>query len=89
VTVYNSLPPEPAPDNTDAEPAVTIGMISTAVAALLTLIVALGLPINDHVQAALLAVIATAAPIVTALWTRGRVYSPQTVARLLAAARSK
>lgn len=89
MTVYNTLPPEPEANSADAEPALTVGMVLSAVTALLSLLVAVGLPVSGRVQAAILAVIATVAPIVTALWARGRVYSPQTVARLLAAARSK
>lgn len=55
------------------EPAVTIGAISALVAAVLVLLVQLGVPISEDLQVAILAVIAAAAPIATGILTRARV----------------
>lgn len=60
------------------EPAWTIGAISTAVAGVLALLIAFGVPLTDAQQAAILGVIAGVAPLITALVIRGKVYSPST-----------
>lgn len=58
------------------EPATIIGLVSTAVAAIVALLVAFGLPITDAQQVAILGVVAGVGPIVVALLIRPRVYSP-------------
>jgi hypothetical protein len=55
------------------EPAVTIGAITTAVAAVIALVVAFGVEITEDQSIAILAAIATIGPIVAAYLTRARV----------------
>ena len=57
------------------EPAITVGSVSAAVAAVLALLVAFGVPLDDAQQKAILGVVAAAGPIVAALITR-RFVSP-------------
>ena len=59
------------------EPAITVGSVSAAVAAILALLVAFGVPLDDAQQKAILGVVAAAGPIVAALITRNFV-SPAT-----------
>lgn len=59
------------------EPAITIGAISAAVAAIIVLAVSLGAPISEETQAAILGVIAAAGPIVAGLITRSKVWSEE------------
>lgn len=66
------------------EPLVTVGSVTAAGAAVLALVAAFGLHVSDGQQAAILGVLSVVAPIVVALWGRRKVYSPATVARLLA-----
>lgn len=86
-TTAAPLPPAPDPGTTDSEPALTVGGAGAVVTAGLVLLVSFGVPISDKQQSAVLALIATAVPFLVALWIRLRVYSPRSVARLLAAAR--
>ncbi len=61
-------------DNTmKREPAITVGTISAAVAAILTLLVAFGLDITEEQQTAILGVVAAVGPIVTGLLIRRKV----------------
>lgn len=53
-----------------AEPALTVGTVSALVSALLALLVAFGIDIPEDVQTGILAVIATAAPIVAGIIAR-------------------
>ena len=55
------------------EPAITIGTISAAVAAILALLVAFGLDLTEVQTGAILAVVAAVGPIVGAVITRARV----------------
>lgn len=77
--------PDPRPAS---EPVLNRGAIVAAVTALLALLVAFGVPLSDGQQAAILGLIAAAAPLVAAVWARRSVDSPATVARKVAAARS-
>lgn len=70
------------------EPVFNRGLVVAAVTALLALLVAFGVPIDDAQQTAILGFIAAAAPIVAAVWARRSVDSPATVARKVSAARS-
>lgn len=79
----NSLPPVPFGD-APAEPLLTVGVVTAAATALLALFVSLGLPVSADTQTAILAVIAAVVPIITALWGRGRVWAPRTVAAKIA-----
>lgn len=60
-------------DTPGREPLLTVGTATTAVAAGLALLVSFGLPISDDQQAAVLGLIAAAAPLVAAFAARGRV----------------
>lgn len=55
------------------EPAVTVGSIGAAVAAVLALLIAFGLPISDGQQTAILGVVAVLAPFVVGVLTRAKV----------------
>ena len=57
------------------EPAITVGAISAAVAAIISLAVAFGAPITEDQQIAILGVVAAVGPIVAAVITR-RFVSP-------------
>lgn len=61
------------------EPVITVGTISALVAAILALLVAFGIDIPDDVQSGILAVIATAAPIVAGVIARRYVTPAQDV----------
>lgn len=67
------------------EPAALIGAIGTAVAAVVTLLVAFGVDLTPEQQAAILGVFATVAPIVVALLIRPNVASPDYVRETRAA----
>lgn len=60
------------------EPAITIGTITALVAALIVVATAFGLPLSDPQTQSLLGLTAVVGPLVAALLTRGRVYSPAT-----------
>lgn len=83
-----SLPAAPDPRTASSEPLLTVGAVTALVVAVVALLVSLGLHISDAQQAGILAVVAAVAPIITAVWGRAKVYSPRTVVRLLADARS-
>lgn len=72
------------PHDAPAEPLVTVGVITAFATAILALLVAFAVPLSAGQQTAILGVLATAVPIVTALWGRLKVFSPRTVARLTA-----
>lgn len=72
------IPPLDSP----SEPLLSVGSIGAGVTALITLLVAFGLPISDGQQTAILGVVAVLAPLVVSLVGRSRVWSPATVARL-------
>lgn len=55
------------------EPAITVGAISAAVAAVLALLVAFGIPVTEEQQTAILGVVAAIGPIVTGLLIRRKV----------------
>lgn len=55
------------------EPAITVGTISALVSAVLALLVVLGLTLPDGFEAAVLAVLAAAAPIIAGVITRAKV----------------
>ncbi|MBB5829329.1 hypothetical protein ACGFI4_15830 [Micromonospora carbonacea] len=76
--------PVPAHASAASEPLLTVGGVTAAGAAVLSLLVAFGLPVSADQQTALLGLVAVLAPLVVAVLARGRVYSPATVADLLA-----
>jgi len=55
------------------EPAISIGAISAAVAAVLTLLVAFGIDVTEEQQTAILGVVAAVGPIVAGLLIRRKV----------------
>lgn len=79
---------EPTP-HSPSEPLLTVGAITAAVVALLALLVAFGVHMSNDQRAAILGVVAAIAPLVTAIIGREHVWSPRSVARLLAADRKR
>jgi hypothetical protein len=73
----------PTPGKPSAEPALAVGAVTAAVGAILALLVAFGLDLTTEQTTAVLGAATFLAPLVSAWFTRSRVYSPQTVARLL------
>lgn len=71
------------PDPSSGEPAVTVGAVAAAVGAVLTLLIAFGVNLSEAQTEAILGVVLVAGPLVLAAITRGRVWSPATVAKLL------
>jgi hypothetical protein len=71
------------PDPTSSEPALAVGTVTAAAGAVLALLVAFGLNLTSAQTASILGVTTVAAPLVSAWFTRGRVYSPKTVARMM------
>ncbi|MFI6266169.1 hypothetical protein [Micromonospora sp. NPDC051006] len=71
------------PNESSTEPLLNVGSLTAAVTAVIGLLVAFGLPISDDQKTAILGVAAVAAPLVVTALSRGRVYSPATVAKLL------
>lgn len=65
------------------EPARIIGLTLTAVTSVIALLVAFGVPITPEAQVAILGVVAGVGPLVTYLLTRGRVWSPHSVAKVV------
>jgi lysylphosphatidylglycerol synthetase-like protein (DUF2156 family) len=76
---------EPNPDST--EPLITASVLTAAATAAVALLVAFGLHLTPEQSAAIVGVVSVLAPLVVALIARRKVYSPATVARLLAAKR--
>jgi len=72
----------PTPDPTSSEPALAVGTITALVGAALTLAVSFGLDLTDKQTAAIFAVTTIVAPFVSGWFTRKRVYSPATVAKM-------
>jgi hypothetical protein len=79
-------PAPPDPNTSSTEPLLTRTTIVTAVSALIDLGVAYGWDLTARQDVALLGVVnLVIAPVVLWVWARRAVYSPTTVARLLAA----
>lgn len=81
-----STPQPPAPNERAKEPAAEIGIYVSAAMAIIGVLVTFGIGIDEVQGKAIVgavAALATLAPIVSALWTRRRVYSPATVAQLV------
>lgn len=79
-----STPVPPAPDEQSTEPALKVGAIMSVATAAVGAAIVFG---ADKEQAesllALVAALAAAVPLITALWARRKVFSPKTVAELL------
>jgi hypothetical protein len=82
--VAPDLPPVPPMRSAASEPLATVGVVTALAVAVIVLLVSFGVHIRDDQRLAIVGVIAAAAPIVTALWGRLKVWSPKTVARLAA-----
>jgi hypothetical protein len=74
----------PGPD-APSEPLITVGSITSAVTAVIALVVSFGLHVTNDQQSAVLGVIAVVAPFLVALVGRGKVFSPASVRKLLRA----
>ena len=70
------------PNPASTEPALTVGAVTAVVGAALSLAVSFGLDLSPERAAAVMAVTTVLAPLVSAWFTRSRVYSPATVAKL-------
>lgn len=67
------------------EPLVTVSVVTGLATGVLAVGVAFGLPLSDDQQAAILGLVAVAAPVAVGLLARRKVFSPASVARILAA----
>lgn len=76
------LPEVPKP-GAAKEPLITVGGITTVVTAVLVLLVAYGINVNNNQQAAILGVVAVLAPIVVAVIGRLKTWSPRSVRRVV------
>jgi hypothetical protein len=68
----------------DTEPVLATASIIAALAAVLAVLVAFGVPLTHTQTETLLALFAIAGPIVSAVWGRTKAFSPATVANLKA-----
>ncbi len=76
------LPQIPEP-GAPSEPLLTVGTIGSGVTAVLALLVAFAVPLNQAQQVAILGVALFAAPFLVAAVGRGRVFAPSTVRRMV------
>lgn len=83
----NQAPAPPDPNTASAEPLISVATVTAAATALVGLMVAFGLDLTADQRTAILGLVAVVAPIVVAAWGRRKVYSPASVAKLLAARR--
>ncbi len=74
----NTVTPPPPGPSAPHEPVLSTATIVTVVTAVLALLTALGLPIDDDLQAAILGAIAVIAPVVLGLIARNLAWSPFT-----------
>lgn len=75
--------PQPVPTGVaKTEPAGLVGTITAGVTAVLALLVAYGFDVSQEQQVAILGVVAVIAPVIAAIVTRSRVYSPSTTQTL-------
>ncbi|MFV2094812.1 hypothetical protein ACFHW1_04885 [Micromonospora sp. LOL_014] len=73
---------QPTPNPDSSEPLWSVGGITAAVTAFLSLVVAFGVDLTADQQTAILGVAAVLAPLAVALVGRSRVFSPATVAQI-------
>ncbi len=78
MTTPDPLPQNPGP-SAPSEPLLTVGTIGSGVTAVLALLVAFAVPLNQAQQVAILGAALFAAPFLVALVGRGSVFSPATV----------
>lgn len=81
--------PDVPPAGAPTEPLISVAAVTAFVVSAIACGVAFGLPISDDQQVATLGVIAPAAVIVTAVWSRRRVFSPASVRALVVEARTR
>ena len=84
--IDQNLPAVPA-TNAPTEPALAVGVIGTIGAAVLTLVVAFGLPLTEAQTLSILGLLAVIEPVILAVFVRGKVFAPATVNRMVAAAK--
>jgi hypothetical protein len=76
--------PVPSPEEAQSgEPALKVSVITAAVGALIAAVAAFGFKLTAEQTAAVMTVTTIVAPIVSGWFTRSRVYSPASVAKLL------
>jgi hypothetical protein len=82
---YVAPVPDPVtpPDPKSEEPALKVGGIVAAVTAVIGLLVVFGVGIDTKQATAIVVSVTALAPLVSAVFTRARVYAPATVARML------
>lgn len=74
---------EPPPDPNSEEPAWTVGAFVGVVGAIITTVLAFGLNLTPAQSGALMGLATLLAPLISAYFTRQRVYAPATVAKML------
>lgn len=75
--------PDSVPNPDSSEPALAVGVITAIVGALLALVTSFGLDLSAEQTTAILGVTTVLAPLLSAWFTRARVYSPARVAQLM------
>lgn len=75
--------PDPIPNPDSSEPALSVASVAAAVGAVLTALMAFGVDLSETQVKAILGVVLVAGPFVLGFITRGKVYSPQSVAQLM------
>lgn len=83
-----TLPPTPGPD-APSEPLIPVAAVTAFAVAALALFVAFGAHLSSDQRGAILGVIAPLGVIVTAVWSRLKVYSPASVHALLQRAKEQ
>ena len=84
--------PDPPPDKDSKEPAMKVAAITSATTALVGLLLAFNVGVTAEQGAAIvtaLVALAALAPIVSGYFTRGQVYAPATVAKMMDEAESR
>ena len=66
----------------NSEPVISVAGITAAASALLALVVSFGFDLNADQQVAIMGVVAVLAPLLVGLIARGKVFSPDSVARI-------
>jgi len=80
-----SLPPVPETD-APTEPLISVGTLTAFAVAVVAALVAFGIDLDDDKQAAILGVVGVVAPLIVMAVGRSKVFSPDTVRRMVARA---
>jgi hypothetical protein len=89
IPVQNPGPPDPYPINAPTEPALAVGAVAAIVGAGLAVLVAFGLDLTEDQTNSILGLTLVAGPVILALITRSKVWSPASVAKKVAAVRNE